>query len=95
MKLNEIGGLWSFVMQDDILLQTLTPRGSFIFYRLKFYENFKQERNVFSIESFLFSANFKLSGTKEEKIRKVHETLNLLQLDSCADTLVHTFSTLY
>ncbi|MDR3549467.1 MAG: ATP-binding cassette domain-containing protein [Candidatus Pacebacteria bacterium] len=59
------GKLCSYVMQDDVLMETMTP-----------------------YECFSFSANLRLSCSQEEKDRHVMETIALLKLQSCMNTLV-------
>lgn len=61
----------SYVMQNDILLDTLTPR-----------------------EAFQFVANLRYSN-EEEKKQRVSNTLRMLKLDRCADTLVSLFFLLF
>lgn len=54
-----------YVMQNDILFETMTPR-----------------------EIFTFTANLRLPGTHEERIKKVNNLLQNLKLERAADTLV-------
>lgn len=59
------GKIGAYVMQDDVLLETLTP-----------------------LESVQFSASLRLSGTKEEKNRRVDKVIDDLKLQTCKNTLV-------
>ncbi len=59
------GKVGAYVMQDDVLLETLTP-----------------------YECICFSANLRLSGTPEEKEKRVNEVIKDLKLEKCRNTLV-------
>ena len=57
----------AYVMQDDILMGTFTPRGSF---------NFKDFFNLYNvIEAFNFAANMRLKVSQSEKTTKVSISL--------------------
>ncbi len=59
------GKLCTYVMQDDVLMETMTP-----------------------YECLSFSANLRLSCSQEEKDKHVIETIALLKLQNCTNTLV-------
>ncbi len=59
------GKLCTYVMQDDVLMETMTP-----------------------FECLSFSANLRLSCSQEEKDKHVIETIALLKLQTCMNTLV-------
>jgi ABC-type multidrug transport system ATPase subunit len=66
-------------MQNDILFETMTPRGTKSLYiqRLKTF-----------IEILTFTANLRLNASSEEKRKKVNQLLIDLKLERAADTLV-------
>ncbi len=59
------GKMCTYVMQDDVLMETMTP-----------------------YECLSFSANLRLSCSQEEKDKHVIETISLLKLQTCMNTLV-------
>jgi len=59
------GKIGAYVMQDDVLLETLTP-----------------------YECLMFSANLRLTGTQEEKEKRVTKVIADLKLHNCMNTLV-------
>ncbi|MDR3548293.1 MAG: ATP-binding cassette domain-containing protein [Candidatus Pacebacteria bacterium] len=59
------GKLCTYVMQDDVLMETMTP-----------------------FECLSFSANLRLSCSQKEKDKHVIETISLLKLQNCMNTLV-------
>ncbi len=59
------GKLCTYVMQDDVLMETMTP-----------------------YECLSFSASLRLSCSPEEKEKHVIETIELLKLQGCMNTLV-------
>lgn len=64
-KLDEIhyGSYSAYVMQDDVLLETMTVR-----------------------ESFMFSAKLRITGTLDEKTKKVERLMRDLKLTKCKDS---------
>lgn len=50
----------AYVMQDDILLATFTPRGNYNIYI------------IFILEAFMFSASLRLKVSPEERIARVN-----------------------
>ncbi len=62
------GKMCTYVMQDDVLMETMTP-----------------------YECLSFSANLRLSCSQEEKDKHVTETIALLKLQTCTNTLVLRF----
>ncbi len=59
------GKMCTYVMQDDVLMETMTP-----------------------YECLSFSASLRLGCSKEEKEKHVIETISLLKLQTCMNTLV-------
>lgn len=54
-----------YVMQNDILMETMTPR-----------------------EAFKFAADLRINGTEEEKVKRVNEIIEILNLKRAADTVI-------
>jgi len=67
-----------YVMQNDILLETMTPRGTT-------YDN---DSLTLQLEVFQFTANLRLHLPAAERKQKVDNLLNDLKLERAADTYV-------
>ena len=80
----------AYVMQDDILMDTLTPRGKTILLNLLFkhVNHFYYLFFLFLEETLLFAAKLKLNIPESERMKRVEEMLKALKLEKCADTLV-------
>ena len=62
----------AFVQQDDVLMETLTVKGPFIFII-----------NLIFIECLLFAANLKCPGNNIQKMEKVNMLIRELGLQNC------------
>jgi len=69
-----------YVMQNDILLDTMTPRGILFFVYLFSF--------ILRLETFQFAANLRLHAPAKEKKQKVEQLIRSLKLERAADTYV-------
>ena len=82
-ELEQFSKYCAFVLQDDVMHETLTPKGIYlILFRIV---------NLNFPELIRFSANLRLDCSTQEKEDRIMKVIHLLQLDDCCNTWVNDY----